>query len=276
MTHPTSPDSGSVRGVAAGVPFLAVPPSGDRSTAPVVIAWHLLSPPCTVGAFAAAIPLAGLDAWRIYLGLPLSGDRLPAGGADEVMRLGYEDAVRHLQYPIPHDAAAEFPAAYEALREQLGFRDGPIGLVGGSAGSATAQLVLVNGVGPQVAAAVLISPIHQLKAATDATGRHFGIEYPWDDETLAVVAELDFVARAGELAATGASLRTIVGADDDLDGIRHPAEQLHAALPVLDLVVVEGMGHDLAEEPGLEPAPQLERAAEVDALAVDWLSEHLT
>lgn len=262
----------AIQGTAAGVPYLAVPPDGDRATAPVVIAWHLLSPPCTPDAFAAAIPLAGLDAWRVYLGMPLTGARLPEGGYDEVMRLGYQDAVRYLQYPIPRDAAAEFPAAFAALRSQLGFgTDARVGLVGGSAGSAAMLLTLVNGT--RAAAAVAISPITNLKEACDATGRHFGVDYPWDAETLAMVAELDFVARAEELA--GVPLRLVVGADDDVAGFLRPAEALHAALPGSDVVVVEGMGHDLAEAPGFEPAPQLPHAARVDELAVEWLRAHL-
>ena len=43
----------------------------------------------------------------------------------------------------------------------------------------------------------------------------------------------------------------------------------------VDLVVVPGMGHALAEEPGVEPAPQTEHAAVVDRHAVDWLRAHL-
>jgi dipeptidyl aminopeptidase/acylaminoacyl peptidase len=42
-----------------------------------------------------------------------------------------------------------------------------------------------------------------------------------------------------------------------------------------DLVVVPGMGHALAEEPGIAPAPQLAAAAEVDRLAVGWFARHL-
>jgi hypothetical protein len=57
--------------VAAGVPFVAVPPeTGPRPAAPAVVAWHLQDAPRTEAAFAAALPLAGLDAWRIYLGCP--------------------------------------------------------------------------------------------------------------------------------------------------------------------------------------------------------------
>ena len=48
-----------VTGVAAGVPFLAVPPeSGPHADAPVVVAWHLLDPPRTEAALAASLPLA--------------------------------------------------------------------------------------------------------------------------------------------------------------------------------------------------------------------------
>jgi hypothetical protein len=47
--------------------------------------WHLMDPPRTEAALAAALPLAGLEAWRTYLGLPLSGSRMPPGGAEELL-----------------------------------------------------------------------------------------------------------------------------------------------------------------------------------------------
>src|SRR5664279_4619823 len=97
-----------VSGVAAGVPFLAFPPAMDRRPdTPVVIAWHLMDPPRSEAAFAAALPLEGLNALRIYLGLPMTGARVPAGGAEEVLRLGYQDAVMNLQGPIADQGARE-------------------------------------------------------------------------------------------------------------------------------------------------------------------------
>jgi hypothetical protein len=132
-----------ISGQAAGVPFVALPPAGGpRASAPVVIAWHLLDPPRTEAAFAAQVPLRGLDAWRIYLGLPLSGSRLPAGGWDELMRLAHEDAVLNLHRPIAYGAAEELGPALADLRRRLGIDPGPIGVMGGSAGAAVAQLVL--------------------------------------------------------------------------------------------------------------------------------------
>lgn len=258
-------------GVAAGVPYLAVPPAGGvRADAPVVLAWHLMDAPRTERAFAAALPLDGLDTWRIYLGLPLSGARSP--GDEELMRLGHEDAVRNLQGPVSAQALDELEPAWAALRVRFGFGHGPVGLLGGSIGSAVAQLVLAESA-VEVQAAVLVSPVARLRPVVDALGRHYGITYPWDAGSEAVAARLDFVARAGEL--EGVPVRIVVGADDDPDGVRRPAAALHDALPGSDLIVVDGMAHALAEEPGVDPAPQTAHAAVVDAHAVDWFRRHL-
>jgi hypothetical protein len=74
----------------------------------------------------------------------------------------------------------------------------------------------------------------------------------------------------------------VVGADDDEDSILLPAERLSAAIADRagdaarsDVVVVDGMAHALAEEPGLEPAPQTAAAATVDGHAVEWFARHL-
>ena len=276
----------AVSGSAAGVPFLALPPHGGaRTGAAVVVAWHLMDAPRTEAAFAAALPLAGLDAWRIYLGLPLCGARLPAGGQDELMRLGYQDAVLNLQGPIAAQGAEEFPAAFAELRRRLDLGDGPLGLLGASMGSAVAQLVLTE-TGPAAGllarAAVLVSPIVQLRPAVDATGRRFGVTYPWSPAALEVAARLDFVARVEDLPAAGPAVQLIVGADDDREGFLEPARRLQAALlsryddPTrADLVVVPDMAHALAYEPGVEPAPQTPPAATVDRHAAAWLGRHL-
>lgn len=276
-----------VYGVAAGVPFLAVPPPGtEANNASVVVAWHLMDPPRTEAAFAAALPLTGLVAWRIYLGLPMCGDRLPAGGYDELMRLGYEDAVLNLQGPIATRGAEEFPAALSELRERFGLTERPLGLMGGSMGSAVAELVLTEtgpGAGIPVAAAVLVSPIARLRPAVNAISRRFGITYSWGPASLEVARKLDFVRRAEEIAGAGQpAIRLIVGADDDRDGFIEPTRQLHAALSTryaepsrVDFRVVPDMAHALAEEPGIEPAPQTAPAAIVDQLAVQWFQRHL-
>lgn len=79
------------------VPYVAVPPAGgERPDAPVVVGYHLLDAPRTEVAFAAAVPLDGLDAWKLYFGLPMSGSRMPAGGREELWRLVSEDPIRNV------------------------------------------------------------------------------------------------------------------------------------------------------------------------------------
>lgn len=274
------------RGTAAGVPFLAVPPTSADPAAPVVFTWHLMDPPRSEAAFAAALPLDQVGAWRIHLGLPMSGERLPAGGADELMRLGYEDAVLNLQGPIAAQGAAEFPAVLAELRARLGVGHGPLAVVGGSMGSAVASLVMTEAApaaGEVIAAAVLISPMARLRDAVDATGRRFGVRYPWGPASLEIAARLDFVARAKEIAQAGQpAVQLIVGADDDPNGFLEPAQQMREALRTYydddartDLVVIPGMAHALADEPGIDPAPQTPAAREVNRHATAWLQQHL-
>lgn len=279
MTTDTAPTTG----LAAGVPFLAVPPeTGARDAAPVVVAWHLADPPRTEAAFAAALPLAGLDAWRIYLGLPLTGSRLPPGGWDEVMRLGYADAVLNLQGPTAEGALAEFGAAFAALRDRFGFGAGPVGLLGGSIGAAVAQLVLAEGT-VDARAAVLVSPLVRLRPVIEANEVRCGLVYSWSDASDAVARRLDFVARADEIAAHGEpAVLLTVGSEDDEAGFAVPARQLRDALAGryadpsrVALTTIPGTGHALAEAPGDEPAPQTAGAAEVDRQAVAWFRRHL-
>jgi hypothetical protein len=125
-----------ISGVAAGVPFVAAPPDGGpRRDAPAVLAWHLLDSPRTPEAFAAAVPLAGLDAWRVYFGLPMTGARLPDGGYEELRRRVFRDAVLEVYRYVTLGAVGEFPAAWPSVREQLGIAAGPIGVMGGSMGA---------------------------------------------------------------------------------------------------------------------------------------------
>jgi dienelactone hydrolase len=269
-------------GRAAGVPFVTLPPAGGRrADAPVVVAWHLLDSPRTETALAAALPLHDLDAWRIYLGLPLSGVRLPAGGWDALLQLGYEDVVVKLDQPIVYGAVAELGAAFDELRQRLGLGDGPIGVMGGSIGAAVAQLALAEGT-LAARAAVLISPVVQLRQAVAAGERQFGVSYTWSAEAIAVADRLDFVARAGDLAGRSQPAVLLVVGEQDDPGFRDSAAQLRTALASryadqgrAKLVVVPGMAHALADEPGTDPAPQTPHAAVVDRLATEWFQRHL-
>ena len=123
----------------------------------------------------------------------------------------------------------------------------------------------------------------QRRSTVDAIAGQFGFAYPWSEPSLAVAGRLDFVARADDVAAKGEpAVLLAVGEDDLADGFREPAARLHDALGAryrdsarTQMVVVPGMAHALAEEPGMGTAPQTPHAAEVDRRAVDWLRRHL-
>jgi pimeloyl-ACP methyl ester carboxylesterase len=245
-----------------GVPAIVIPPEHERPEAPVVVAWHLADPPSSETAMAAALPLAGLDAWRIYLGLPMHSSR--SIDPDEYMRLGYEDAVVNMFGPIAAQARAEFPAAYAELADRFGL-SGPLAVLGGSLGAAVAQLVAIDR--DDVVAEVLISPVATLRSIVAANERRFGVAYPWHPAATEIADELDFVARADE---TTVPVRIIVGERDD-PAIRDAAADLAKALRHADLVTVPDMPHELADQDE-RPLPQ---AATVDGLAVEWLQRHL-
>jgi pimeloyl-ACP methyl ester carboxylesterase len=257
-----------VEGVAARVPYVVLPPETRRPDAPTVVAWHLNDPPRTERAMAAALPLAGLDAWRVYLGLPLSGARSPEGGLE---KLGFEDAVLKVYGPIVFGAADEFPAALAELRDAYGLGAGRIGLLGASVGALVAQQVAATASRP-VDAVALVSPVTRLRPLVVANGRRYGFDYPWKPESEAVAARLDFVARAGSLRAP---TLLVVGEKDSPDGIIEPAAALHAALPGSRLETVPGLEHALAEEPGTDPAPQTPAAAAVDRIVSEWFGRRL-
>jgi pimeloyl-ACP methyl ester carboxylesterase len=256
-----------------GVPYLAVPPASDAAKAPVIILWHLMDAPRSEAAFAAALPLEGLEAWKVYLGLPTFGTRPLPGGVDEVMRLLATDAPGLVHGPVHSQAAEEFPAAWADLSKTLGIgADVPVGLVGGSMGAAIASEVLARGTSGATAA-VLVSPLLQLRPMIDAVSPQFG-GYDWTEAGTAAAERLDYEARASELVRSGAAIRIIVGEDDE-QAIVSSALRVAAAVGA-DVQLLDDMEHALAEEPGIEPAPQTEVAKRVDPIAAEWLREHLT
>lgn len=273
----TSHPSNSLQGRAGGVPFVALPPRTRVADQPVVLAWHLMDPPRTETAFASALPLAEVDAWRIYLALPMSPHRLPPGGEDAVMAAGREDAVRKLKVPIVEGAVAELPQVLADLSAQLEVSLHKAVLIGGSDGSAVAAQVALaaTDLDLEVGGLALLSPVAQMRAIVDTVAAMFGFEYPWDDETLAIAARQDLVARAREVAVASPSTLLVVGSEDDADGVVAPARALAEAVVAAGgtarLEMVDGMAHALAKEPGIAPEPQTSHAAQVDALVSEWI-----
>ena len=193
------------------------------------------------------------------------------------MRLAFADAVLNVHGPVNEQAVAELPAALAALRAEHGIGDGPIGVLGGSAGAGIAGAVVVEGVAPGAgrrarqparACSARSWPCSPAASGSTTSGRPSPRRWP-----------TGWTSSPGADGFAGIPVRLVVGADDDADAFLHPAEQLRDTLTArgtaADLHVVEGMGHALAEEPGVEPAPQTAHAAEVDRLAVAWLAQAL-
>lgn len=271
----------TITGSAAGVPFTALPPSeGTDDPAPLIVTWHMLDPPRTDAAFAAALPMDGVPAWRVHLSMPMCGARMVDGGVDAIVELARKDTVMAYLAPFVHQAADEFPAALAALREQLPIDDEPVGVVGGSLGGAVALQVLTTQRTP-IEAVALVNPAARVRSVVGLVETGSGQAYPWTAESRKAADELDFVARAEDLAAQP-PLHLVSG---ELD---HPALRTDAAALVdalreryahpeeVELTIVPDLPHPLAEEPGLEPAPQLPTAKVVDEILTQWFLRQLT
>jgi dienelactone hydrolase len=280
MTETTTAlDGGAITGWAAGVPFTALPPAGGAGEpAPLVVTWHMMDAPRSDAAFAAALPLAAVPAWRVHLGMPWVGRRPRDGGYEEALAdpmLGYVE-------PVVQQATDEFPAALDALREMFAFRDGPIGVVGASLGGNVA-LDVVARLPVEVAAVALVNPAIRARTAVEVFTAAAGTTYDWSETALTAADRLDFVAQAGLVSARRpAPAVLLVSGALDYPNSRADADALVTALQAeyqepdrVRLTTIEGLDHPLAERPGLEPAPQLPLAKVVDRVVGDWLCAHL-
>ncbi|SDZ31776.1 Prolyl oligopeptidase family protein [Amycolatopsis xylanica] len=251
-----------IEGTAAGVPFVALGPA--EGAAPLVVTWHLM--PGSAEQMASALPMGELHAWKVHFDLPMFGKRQLEGGFAEFFRLASEDNVLNVVEPVTEQAAAEFPAAVEELRKRLSISDGPVGVVGGSAGGAVAYEVLTRAE-VDIAAGALVNPVTQLPPVVAANERRFEVTYTWTEASRAVADRYDFVRRAGEFKH---DLLLVIGEDDDIS-ITEPAAALHSALTDAELVLVPGLAHEVYDEAGAPTAS----AGAVDKLLTEWFQRHL-
>jgi pimeloyl-ACP methyl ester carboxylesterase len=270
----------TITGTAAGVPFTALPPAGGvDAPAPMIVTWHMLDAPRTDAAFAAALPMAGVPAWRVHLGMPMCGARMVDGRLDAVIALAREDALLAFLAPFTFQAAVEFPAALSGLRDQLPVDDAPVGVLGGSLGGAVALQVLTVGSIP-LRAVALVNPAVRIRSVVGLVEGLAGHPYRWTAESDKIADELDFVARVGDLTAQPPLL--VVSGERDHPDLRADATALVDALREryarpddVELVGVPDLAHPLADEPGLEPAPQQPTAKAVDEILTRWFGRQL-
>ena len=270
----------TITGTAAGVPFTALPPTGSGpGPAPLIVTWHMLDAPRTDAAFAAALPMAGLPAWRVHLGMPMCGARMVDGRLDAAIELARKDALLAFLAPFTQQAADEFPAALSALRDQLPVQDGPVGVLGASLGGAVALQVLTAGK-TSIKAVALVNPAVRIRSVVGLVEGLAGHPYEWTAQAHRTADELDFVARAADIPAQPPLL--LVSGERDHPELRTDAAALVDALreryarpDEVELVTVPELAHPLAEEPGLEPAPQLPTARAVDEIVTRWFVRQL-
>ncbi|HET9255214.1 MAG TPA: prolyl oligopeptidase family serine peptidase [Pseudonocardiaceae bacterium] len=274
----------AITGTAAGVPFTALPPAGTvQDPVPLVVTWHMIDAPRTDAAFAAALPMAGVPAWRVHLGMPWCGARMPEGGRDAIIELARRDAVMAYLNPLIQQAVTEFPAALAELRERLPVSNGPLGVLGGSAGGAVALWILAQATIP-VTAAALVNPAVRARSVVELIEGIAGQAYPWDERSRVIADQLDFVARAADIAArTPQPPLLVISGELDFPVLRTDAAELVTALREryaqpghVQLTTVPNLPHPLAEQPGLEPAPQLPATKAVDEALTEWFLQHLT
>lgn len=271
----------TITGTAAGVPFTALPPArAIDGPAPLIVTWHMLDAPRTDAAFAAALPMAGVPAWRVHLGMPMCGARMVDGRLDAAIELARKDALMAFLAPIVHQAADEFPDALTALRDQLPVDDGPISILGASLGGAAALQVLTASE-TRIKAAALVNPAVRIRSAVPLVEPLAGRPYEWTAEAEKAADELNFVARAADLTAQPPLL--LVSGEQDHPEFRADAAALVAALREqhahpgeVELITVPDLAHPLADEPGLEPAPRRPDAKAVDEILTQWFLRQVT
>jgi len=152
-------------------------------------------------------------------------------------------------------------------------------VLGGSLGGAVALRVLTAGEAP-VKAVALVNPAVRMRSVVGLVEGLAGHPYRWTAQADETADELDFVARAAELTAQPPLL--LVSGERDHPDLRTDAAALVDALRAryahpdeVELVTVPDLAHPLAEEPGMEPAPQLPTAKAVDEILTRWFVRQL-
>lgn len=276
--------SAPVTGTAAGVPFLALPPAAATDApAPLVVGLHAFEPPRSESALAGAVPMASLPAWRVYLGLPLFGARLPEGGVTEINRRGERDYLVELFGPVVEEAAAELSRVIEELRSAFPVADTPVGLVGVGAGATAVLLALAESRLP-VGAAAVINPIVDPSLLMAARERRTGTPYRWSAQAQQTRGWLDFSARATEISRAGPPVLIVNGGQDEVSPPEH-GRAFHDTLAeqgsgqdskhALRHIVVPDLAHAIGPEPGLEPGPLTPAGVLTDRALTEWFHLHL-
>lgn len=287
----------------AGVPIVLRSSADVSSPAPLIILWHGFGVPNSEEMLAEVLPLETVQAWKAYLGLPLFGQRLPAGGMEEILRRQVDDYVLQLLLPSIEPAMQELPNVVQALQAKLNIRaQSEIGLFGFSAGGMGALLTLLESPLP-IKAAVLSGVTKDLTSAVETYERGMNQYYPtlkaqfpwleqnqipyqWSEDSITARYRLDFVARVAEIVQRHPvpALLFVHGRQDEVFPLSN-VEKLYTALALqyeavnqrerLALHSFEHLGHQLDLEAARGSIGIQQDLTELQEMVAAWFSQYL-
>jgi len=223
-----------------------------RVTQPPIILWHGFGPPASERALMDALPLDEVPAVKVYLGLPLFGERALEDG--ELGQRQKKDMGTLVFEPVVMGAAKELPAVVRALEQHRCMRSGEsIGLFGFSAGGAAVLYALAER-DVRIGAAVTLNASTGLSASVHAFERVTKGSYAWTATARKLARRSDAVSRAKDIAAgePPPALLIVHGADDAMltpsvaVTLREALQPLYAEADTpqrLQLTVVPGLAH---------------------------------
>lgn len=285
----------------AGVPVVVRPPANPSLPAPLIVLWHGFGIPNSEGMLAETLPLEGVQAWKAYLGLPLFGLRLPAGGMEEIMRRQLEDYVLQLLLPVIEQAMQELPSVVKELQTRFDISDqAGIGLFGFSAGGLAALLTLGESTLP-ITTVVLAGVTKDLVSAVDTYERAMREYYPtlkeqfpwleeryqWTEASVAAKQRLDFVARAANITQRKPmpAILFVHAVQDEAYPVSD-IEKLYAALAPcyeqtnqperLSMKLFEHLKHYLDLEAATNSPDMQQDITELQRVVATWFSHHLS
>jgi dienelactone hydrolase len=126
-----------------GVPAIVRSPS--RIKRPPIILWHGFGPPANARALAEALPLDAIQGDKIYLELPLFGERSLPGGTAELIARQNRDYLTQVLAPVVVGARADLTTVIGELRRRGCLaNNGRVTLIGFSAGGLAALSAMTS------------------------------------------------------------------------------------------------------------------------------------
>lgn len=254
-----TPESKVINTALAGVPAVVRIPQSVQHR-PVIL-WHGLGAPADPTALMQALPLDDVPAIKVYLGLPLTGERAPQDEADSLRQRQKRDYGALVFGPIVLGAAGELPAVVSALREaHCLLKDDAVDLFGFSAGG-SALLEALTEQKVRIATAITLNAPTGLAPAIGALEKATHQSYIWSSEARRIDMQTQFAAHAGQIAKNHPALLMLQGINDSVGSPQDIRVLLHALEPNygdasdkerVKVVLLPGVTHEWAQPPSLE------------------------